>query len=234
MKRKTLVASVAAIALAAIATVPVFAHSGHTEYGNRADAPYNHQGMGPRTGAWNMPGGPMGGMDMMQMMRMMQMMNGQGDDMGMGAMPMNMHGIFGAGNNAFIRSLDTNNDGQVSKEEFGTGLLGILKNSDSDRNGTLSIDEFAPAYAAAVRWQMVDQFQALDDNGDGQVTADEINAAADRMTRIWMTGGPGYGVPMDGYGMPMNGDRIQGNQQKAGPRGQQNMPMMDNNNTDKN
>lgn len=229
MKRKTLVASVAAVAIAAIAAAPVFAHSDHSGYGNRANPPYGRQDMAP--GGWNMPGGPMGGMNMMQMMRMMQMMNGQNGGMGMEGMPM---GMFGTGNGAFVRSLDADNDGQVTKEEFGAGLLDILKNSDSDGNGTLSIDEFAPAYAAAVRWQMVDQFQSLDDNGDGQVTADEINAAADRTDRTWMGRGPGYGMPMNGYGMPMNGYNMPGNQPGAGQRGQQNMPMMDGNDTDNN
>jgi hypothetical protein len=216
--RKALLAAFAATLVAA--TNSAFADPGYSRHENRASPSYDRQEMMRGTGSWNMQGGPMGGSDMMQMMRMMQMMNSQRDGMGMGGMPMGMGGMFAAGNVAFVQSLDADDDGQVTSEEFSTGLTAILKNNDRDGNGTLSINEFDPAYAATVRWQMVDQFQALDDNGDGQVTVDEITAAADRAGRMRMRGGRGFG-------MPMYRDEMRGNQPAVGAPRQQRMQMMD-------
>ena len=84
----------------------------------------------------------------------------------------------------FFQSFDADDDGTVSSEEATAGLLDQLKSHDSDGNGTLSIEEFEPLYAAAIRTHMVDRFQALDEDGDGEVTEDEITAPAERIGRM--------------------------------------------------
>jgi hypothetical protein len=50
----------------------------------------------------------------------------------------------------------------------------------------LSIAEFETLNSAATRNLMVDRFQALDEDGDGQITGDEMAAPAARMQRMEM------------------------------------------------
>ena len=139
--------------------------------GQAATAP--HQGgMGGMGG-----GGQAGGMgNMGGMMQMMQKMHGQmmsGGMMGGGMMG-------GAANMAF----DTDGDGKVSPDEMRAGLAAQLAQYDADGDGVLSIAEFEALNSAMIRNQMVDRFQALDEDGDGQVTGDEMAAPAARLEKM--------------------------------------------------
>lgn len=128
---------------------------------------------GRMMGADMMDGGMMSG-DMMSMMKNMHpMMHGGtgGQMMGGGMMD---------GDNL---SYDSNGDGTTSVEELRDGLLSELTDYDADSNGTLEIGEFEKLHAARIRSQMVDRFQALDEDGDGQVTKEEMTAPADNMQK---------------------------------------------------
>ena len=148
-----------------------------------------------------MGGGMMGGDMMSRMKKMHSMMHGDsggdmmgggmngggmmGGDMmgggmgGGGMMGGNMSGggMMGGDNPSY----DSNGDGTTSVEELREGLLTELTDFDSDSNGFLDIGEFEELNAARIRNQMVDRFQALDEDGDGQVTKDEMTAPADKM-----------------------------------------------------
>ena len=142
--------------------------------GQAATAP--HQGgMGGMGG-----GGQAGGMgNMGGMMQMMQKMHGQMMSGGMGGGMMG-GGMGGAANMAF----DTDGDGKVSPDEMRAGLAAQLAQYDADGDGVLSIAEFEALNSAMIRNQMVDRFQALDEDGDGQVTGDEMVAPAARLEKM--------------------------------------------------
>lgn len=199
MKRKTLLATGLVVALAAAASVPVLAHgTGGQGMGQGMGQGYG-QGMGqgygpgammdndgddgPRGGGpgqmgrgygQGMPGGGYG------------MMGGQGGPGMMGG----YGGMGGGMMSTLMTQFDANGDGTVSPEELRAGLQGELKKYDANSDGTLSLDEFATLYAALTRPATVRHFQALDVNGDGKVTADEISAPADRfewMQKVWQS-----------------------------------------------
>jgi len=171
MKRTTklVLGLAAATAVGGILTVPVLAHGTM-----RADWRGGmHQGQAMMGGAQNgeMMGDAQG---MMAMMRMHgQMMNMH---QGAGMMP------------AMMQDFDTDGDGQVTPEEAQAGLQALLEKYDADGNGTLSLDEFEALHNDAARDVTVDRFQWLDDDGDGQITADEIAKPADMMARMQSMG----------------------------------------------
>lgn len=146
-----------------------------------ADDGYRHREGGSGMGADH------GMMDMM--MRKHGMMDrGRGMGMmggaGVPGMGMGMMGPGGMGSAGMMNLLDEDGDGDVTPEEARAVLEGLLAEYDADGDGTLSIDEFETLHSALVRSTMVDRFQHLDADGDGEVTAEEITAPADRMERM--------------------------------------------------
>lgn len=127
-----------------------------------------------------------GGMMSPNMMRMMQSQGGFGPTGGFGPMGgfggMNAGFMGGAGQAGIFQALtadaDTNGDGAISPQELQTALSAKLKQYDTDGDGSLSLDEFAKLHADLVRAQTVDSFQALDEDGNGKVTAEEFSAPA--------------------------------------------------------
>lgn len=128
-----------------------------------------NQGTGMMGGQGGAGMGGQGGM--MQMMQMMQQVHGQmgGAAGGMGG----MGGGFGGGQMGAMGGL-------MGPGIDGEGLKTLLQDYDADGNGTLSIAEFEVAHSASIREAMVDRFQKLDNDGDGQITADEITALQER------------------------------------------------------
>jgi len=160
------------------------------------------------------------GHGMMDMMGRMQGMMGMAGDMsGMGMS--GMGGIPGMGE-GMMRMLDEDGDGDVTVEEARSALDDLRAEYDADDDGTLSINEFETLHSAFMRSTMVDRFQHLDSDGDGEITAEEMTAPVDRMERMQtmrdrrMRGdGTGEGrmmedgrsPMMDGQGPMMDGDR---------------------------
>ena len=180
--------------------------TGHGQGGQAS--PQGMMGQGGQMG----PQGMMGrsGMDSGGMMQMHQQMMGmhkgmmQGGGMmggGMGSMG-SMGGIGG-----MMEALDADGDGTVTPDEAHEGLQALVAEYDADGDETLSIAEFETLHSALIREAMVDRFQFLDDDGDGQVTMGEIVKPADMMARMqsmresMMQGGgmgPGNGMGQQG------------------------------------
>ncbi|SDL74445.1 EF-hand domain-containing protein [Aliiruegeria lutimaris] len=83
--------------------------------------------------------------------------------------------------------LDADGDGTVTPDEARAGMQAALAQYDSNGDGTLSLDEFEALHSSTIRPMMVDRFQALDADGDGQVTKEEIAAPADWMAQMQAT-----------------------------------------------
>lgn len=98
-------------------------------------------------------------------------------------------------------------------------LAGKLKEFDADGNGTLDLAEFESLHAALIRETTVDRFQHLDADGDGQVTEQEMKAAADRMSSGMGGMGAGGMGGMGGKGMGANGGTMGGSGGAMGNNG---------------
>lgn len=119
--------------------------------------------------------------DMMPMMQMHRKMMGMHRNMMHGGMMDGSHMRMGG---AFHLRLDADGDGRVTPEEARTQLRELLEENDSDGDGTLSIAEFEVLHSRLIRETMVDRFQHLDADGDGQVTRDEMTAPAKKIERM--------------------------------------------------
>lgn len=198
MKRNTILALglITATAIGSALATAAFAHGdnqGNWRSGNRGHGgPAMMDGMGAQG---------MGGHGMIQRM------HGQGTG-GPGFMGGKGHfGGQGMGG-ALFKSFDADNDGTVTPEEAEAGLKAQLETYDTDDNGTLSLKEFEALHNTAIRPMTVDRFQMLDEDGDGQVTAEEITAPAKFMGRMhkWRSGQPNPGAgngPRQGQGQGM-------------------------------
>lgn len=174
--KRLLLLTAAAGAVAAAIIVPALADDRHDHERDRMRTELR-RGADDDMGPGMMKDGDMA--QMMGMMKMMRMMHGGGDDM------MEHGGMFAMMGGAFpLAAFDANDDGKVTPDELRTGLLGALKTHDADGDGTLSLAEFETLHAALTREHTVDRFQALDADGDGKVTADEIAAPTKRMERM--------------------------------------------------
>lgn len=75
----------------------------------------------------------------------------------------------------FFNRLDTNGDGVITVDEFGSGRLDALRSADIDGDGVLSQDElFAYVQERAFRRQAERMARFLDIDGDGIATLEEI------------------------------------------------------------
>lgn len=142
-----------------------------------AASAHGTQGHGGGPGA-DGPGA--GGPDMMQMMTRM---HGQTMGGGMGMMQGGMGGSMSAMRQMMDR-LDADGDGTVTPAEAREGLQALVAEYDADGDETLSLAEFETLHSALARETMVDRFQFLDDDGDGQITTGEIVKPADMMGRM--------------------------------------------------
>ncbi len=76
------------------------------------------------------------------------------------------------------RNQDANNDGRVTLEEARAGQRRMLERFDADRDGKLSFSEIE-----AMPERMAGRIDRLDANGDREVTAAEMDAAAEARLR---------------------------------------------------
>lgn len=201
MKRTTKLslALLAATAIGAVAVAPVLAHgpqaNGWMQGGQHMPGAMmgaqggpgmmrGNFGPGAMMGGYGGPAGMAGMMGdpevMQQMMQMHQQMGSMMGQMGGPGMmggpgtmggPGMMGGLFG--------EFDADEDGTVTVDEMYAGLEAQLEKFDADGDGTLSLEEFESLHADMIRGNVANRFQALDEDGDGKVTADEITAPAD-------------------------------------------------------
>lgn len=80
-----------------------------------------------------------------------------------------------------MERFDLNEDGQITREEIVQVRDEKLKQFDADQSGSLSLNEFEGLWLDIVRERMVDRFQKLDGDGDGEVTQSEIDKRLSRM-----------------------------------------------------
>lgn len=80
----------------------------------------------------------------------------------------------------------------VGQDGIGKEMAAKMQEFDANDDGALSLEEFEDLHMMAMRDRMVDRFQHLDADGDGQITPTEIDAAGMRMGAMKNeTGGAG-------------------------------------------
>ena len=68
---------------------------------------------------------------------------------------------------------DTNKDSKISQDEIDANRSASLTEFDADKSGTLALAEFQSLWLKAHNQQMVRDFQRLDRDANGQITAEE-------------------------------------------------------------
>ena len=169
-------------------TLQAFADTGHKQNDNSdavttaessmVDAPkMGHSQMGSNS---DMGGMDMMNGDMMSMMKQMMQMHMKGKMSG-------SMGHMGGSANGSMGLMDSDMMGMMQqKAGMGGGMdLGAkLKEFDADKDGNLNLEEFEALHKSAMQSRMVDRFQHLDANGDGQVSSGEMMAAGGRMAKM--------------------------------------------------
>jgi Ca2+-binding EF-hand superfamily protein len=74
-----------------------------------------------------------------------------------------------------LQAFDTNQDGTITQAEVDQFRQSQITEFDGNGDGTLSLEEYQALWLDAMRERMVDAFQEHDDDGNGQVTAEEFN-----------------------------------------------------------
>lgn len=80
-----------------------------------------------------------------------------------------------------LETYDSNEDGKLTQAEIDTVRAERLARFDSNNDGSLTLQEYEALWLDAMRERMVDRFQSHDDDGDGQVTAEEFGERFSRM-----------------------------------------------------
>lgn len=101
------------------------------------------------------------------------------------------HGGFGGHRGQVMQQMfdqmDSNGDGAITEAEAKDKIESTLANNDGNANGSLNLAEFEAVWMEHTRFKMVDVFQRLDENGDGEITAAELTekrmAMMDRVDR---------------------------------------------------
>jgi Ca2+-binding EF-hand superfamily protein len=75
-----------------------------------------------------------------------------------------------------LESFDSNNDGRLTQAEVDQERRARFTQFDTDKDGKLTVQEYEALWLDAMRRQMVDRFQGLDDDGDAVVTSEEFVA----------------------------------------------------------
>jgi len=74
-----------------------------------------------------------------------------------------------------FQAFDADRDGAVTQAEIDQFRQAQIARFDANRDGTLSLDEYQALWLEEMHERMVDGFQEHDDDGNGQVTAEEFN-----------------------------------------------------------
>ncbi len=89
------------------------------------------------------------------------------------------HGFGGRGGSEMMmqvfQRMDADDDGKITQEEVDAFRAAQVTAADASGDGALSIEEFDTAYRDLTRSKMVRAFQRLDVDGDGIISADEMD-----------------------------------------------------------
>jgi Ca2+-binding EF-hand superfamily protein len=80
-----------------------------------------------------------------------------------------------------LETYDTDGDGTVTQAEIDAARASKMVTFDTSGDGRLSLEEYQALWLDAMREAMVDRFQSHDDDGDGQVTAEEFAEESARL-----------------------------------------------------
>ena len=96
-----------------------------------------------------------------------------------------MGGMGGNHRMEMMERLDGNSDGKITMAEIMAYREQLFAEHDKDGNKAISLSEFEGIWMTQMRPMMVDKFQMMDDDGDGQITDAEVDQKMSRMMR-WM------------------------------------------------
>ena len=96
-----------------------------------------------------------------------------------------------------FEEVDADGDGSVTQAEIDAYRAARVGAADTNGDGSLSLNEFQTLWAEQTRPRMVDAFQNLDDDGDGQITEAELDRRVDRMVARLDRDGDGALTPQD-------------------------------------
>src|SRR4051794_11671316 len=99
---------------------------------------------------------------------------------------------------------DADHDGKLTRTELDAFAADALKRFDKDGDGRLSLEEFQGLWLELTRPLEVRAFQFLDRNGEGKVTAQELQRPLDRLFDHLDRKGAGYVTEdeLRGHGEP--------------------------------
>lgn len=75
-----------------------------------------------------------------------------------------------------IMQMDADQNGTITQVEIDAAQQQLFSEFDDDNSATLGLNEFEQLWMQRMRHRMVDKFQRLDEDGDGQVTRAEFDA----------------------------------------------------------
>lgn len=93
------------------------------------------------------------------------------------------HGGKGRHAMAMMERFDADQDGKVTQAEIDQVRQDQMARFDSNSDGALTLPEFEGLWLDFMRERMVDRFQDLDADGDGQMTAAEMEMRLSQLVR---------------------------------------------------
>lgn len=96
-----------------------------------------------------------------------------------------------------LNQADADGDGALAQAEIDAFRTAQVGSADTSGDGALAIEEFETLYNAFTRDRMVDAFQNLDSDGDGVISADEIDARVGGLVERMDRDGDGAISPAD-------------------------------------
>ena len=78
-----------------------------------------------------------------------------------------------------FRQFDADKDGVLTEAELKTGAAARIEANDANGDAALSLEEFEGVWMEITRSHMVRAFQRLDEDGDAQLTLQELNERID-------------------------------------------------------
>ena len=92
---------------------------------------------------------------------------------------------------SLVEEVDTDQSGSVSRQEIDMLRNDRFTGNDGDSSGALSLEEFRSLWLEIAHPVMVDHFQFLDHDGDGNVTREEFDRPIDRVVAVLDRNGDG-------------------------------------------